>query len=221
MSRWVGTLLLPRSNHEAPEEVCAVRRWSSPFLLCVVLSLVAACGGPSGSSSVEEQGPYTPSQAAEVAPMTPDGRRVELGEVGSVVVPQDATVEERDLSGGTQQLIITFGEVTVSGVELTWGPDDPVSVDEQTWTMEQAAQVNTSISDYERARATWPGSTQSVLATWKESVPDADGGSSALEGLRLVVQDEARSTVVAVAYAPEGELTGSDAESVVLSLTLG
>ena len=36
-----------------------------------------------------------------------------------------------------------------------------------------------------------------------------------------MVQDEARSTVVAVAYAPEGELTGSDAESVVLSLTLG
>lgn len=217
----VGPLLLPRSHSEVPEEVSPVRRWSSPFLLCVMLSVVAACGGPSESSPVEERGLYTPTQVADVAPMTSEGRTVELGKVGSVVVPQGATVEERAMSGGTQQVIITFGDVTVSGVEITWGPDDPVSVDEQTWTMEQAAQVNKSISEYERARATWPGSPQSVLATWKESVADAEGGSSSLEGLRLVVQDKERSTVVAVGYAPEGDLAGSDAESVVLSLTLG
>lgn len=197
-----------------------MRRWSSPLLICAVLSL-AACGGPSGAEPVEERGPYTPARTADVAPLTPEGRKVELSGVGSVVVPQDAATEERTLSGGTQQLIVTFGDVTVSGVELTWGPDDPVSVHEQTWTMEQAARVNSSISGYERASTTWPGSTQSVLATWKESLPGADGGTNDLEGLRLVVQDEARSTVVAVAYAPEGELTGSDAESVVLSLTLG
>jgi len=199
-----------------------VRRWSSPTLLCVMLSLVAACSSPAATAgSGDEQGPYAPGLTTEVAPVTPEGRKVGLGEVGSVVVPPAATVEERATSAGTQQLIITFGDATVSGVEITWGADDPVSVDEQTSTREKVARTNQSISDYERARVTWPGSQQSVLATWKESVPGAGGDSRSLEGASLVVQDDTRSTVVATGYAPEGQWRGSDAESVVLSLTLG
>lgn len=193
-----------------------------PVLVLAVLPLLVACGGgsSSGADATEPAGPHAPTATAQAAAVDAEGRTVELDDAGSVVVPADAQVEERSTGSAARQLVVTFDD-PLTAVEITWAPDDTISVDEQTWTTEQAARGNAAISGYERARVQWPGSQQSVLATWVEEVPAQDGAASEVEAVRLVVQDEAGTTVAAVAVAPAGTLEGSAAEAVVLSLTLG
>ncbi len=192
------------------------------ILLLAALPLLVACGGGTSSGAddaAESSGPHAPTASAEVAVATPEGRSVELDGAGTVVVPADAVVEERATGSAARQLVVTFDD-PLTAVEITWAADDAISVDEQTWTTEQAARGNTAMSDYVRTRVQWPGSEQSVLARWTEEVAAQDG-TSEVDAVRLVVQDDARTTVAAVAVAPAGSLEGSPAESVVLSLTLG
>ena len=194
----------------------------SSILLLAALPLLVACGGGTSSGpddAATPSGPHAPTAAAEIEVATPEGRSVELDGVGTVVVPEGATVEERSTGTAARQLVVTFDD-PLTAVEITWAADDTISVDEQTWTTEQAARGNAAMSDYVRARVQWPGSEQSVLARWTEEVA-AQSGTSEVDAVRLVVQDDARTTVAAVAVAPAGSLEGSPAESVVLSLALG
>lgn len=201
------------------EEVSAVRRRSLVPLGCGALILLAACSGSSDGPAepAASGGVHAPTAVSDAAPVTPEGRRVELGDVGSVVVPSTATVEQRQTGTPAEQLVVVFDDPTRSAVEITWAADDPVGVDESSWAMEQAARANPAISDYERARVTWPGSPESVLATWTEEMPGDDAAQ--VEGVRLTVKDEQGGSVAIVGFAPT--LAGSDAESVVLSLDLG
>lgn len=194
------------------------RRSLVPFT-CGVMALLAACGTSSDGPAepTASSGAHVPTAVSDVAPVTPEGRRVELGDVGSVVVPNAATVEPRQTGTSAEQLVVVFDDPARSAVEITWATDDPVGVDEASWAMEQAARANPAISDYERARVTWPGSPVSVLATWTEEMPGDDG--TQVEGVRLAVKDEQSRSVALVGFAPT--LAGSDAESVVLSLELG
>ena len=195
-----------------------MRRRSLAPLTCGFLALLAACSGPSDgpAEAAASGGAHAPTAVSDVAPVTAEGRRVELGDVGSVVVPTTATVEERQTGTPADQVVVVFDDPTRSAVEITWASDDPVGVDDASWAMEQAARANPAISDYERARVTWPGSPVSVLATWTEEMP---GGATQVEGIRLAVKDEQNRSVALVGFAPV--LAGSDAESVVLSLELG
>ncbi|ADG75440.1 hypothetical protein Cfla_2552 [Cellulomonas flavigena DSM 20109] len=196
-----------------------MRRRSLVPLTCGVMALLAACGASSEEPAqpTASGGAHAPTEASDVAPITPEGRRVELGDVGSVVVPATATVEQRQTGTPAEQLVVVFDDPARSAVEITWATEDPADVDEASWAMEQAARVNPAISDYERTRVTWPGSPVSVLATWTEEMPGDTGAQ--VEGIRLAVKDEQDRSVALVGFAPT--LAGSDAESVVLSLQLG
>lgn len=196
-------------------------------LLAVSTLLLTGCG--SGTQDPEAaptpSGPHVPTgPAATLTPERGDGDVVELEGAGSVVVPDGAQVgDPTSTSAGAQQLDIRMPDADESGlpaVQVTWGADD-VGVFEQSWSTENAAKVDPSISDYVRSVAQWPGSDESVVATWSEDVALADGGSLAVSAVRLTVQDASGTTVVVLALAPQGELEGSDVERTVRSLELG
>ena len=193
----------------------------------IAATLLAACtGAGTGAAPVQTPtGPHVPTgPASTLTPQRGEGDAVELEGAGSLVAPAGARVEDAtDVGGGTQQLNIRMPDADGSGlpaVQVTWGPDD-VGVFEQSWTSENAAKVDGSISQYVRSVVQWPGSEESVVATWEEDVALTDGGTLPVSAVRLTVQGDDGVTVTVLALAPRGEVEGSDAEDTLRSLELG
>lgn len=197
-------------------------------LLVLVGALLAACstGDPAPvSEPTVPAGPHVPTApASTVTPQRGEGRTVELEGAGSLVVPEGASVEDPvDAGDGARQLNIRMPDAGDSGLpalQVTWGPDD-VGVFEQTWTTESAAKVDGTISDYVRRVVQWPGSQESVVATWEEDIALTDDGALPVSAMRLTAQDSEGTTVIVLALTPRGELEGSAAEQTLRSLELG
>lgn len=196
-------------------------------LLAIGSALLAACtGGGEDAAPVETPaGPHVPTgPASTLSPQRGDGETVELEGAGSLVVPAGAQVEDASATeGGAQQVNIRMPDADESGlpaVQVTWGPDE-VGVFEQSWTTESAAKVDGSISQYVRSVVQWPGSAESVVATWEEEIALTTDDTLPVSATRLTVQDDAGTTVTVLALAPRGELDGSEALDTLRSLELG
>lgn len=196
-----------------------------------VVALLAACGGgvtDNGSASGSEPSPtgvFAPTgEPSTLTPATPEGQTVELDGAGTIVVPEGSTSDGPAVVGeGTQQVLYRLPDADEEGVpavQVTWG-QDATGVYEQSWTSEQAAQVDQNVSDYVRSVVEWPGSAESVVATWSEDVPLTTGDVAVVDGMRLTVRTDDGVTVVVIALAREGELEGSAAVESLRSLSLG
>ncbi|MBF0689498.1 MAG: hypothetical protein IR158_17245 [Cellulomonas sp.] len=196
-------------------------------LLTISSALLAACTGAGEGDAPAETpvGPHVPTgPASTLTPQRGDGETVELDGAGSLVAPADAQVEDvSSTESGAQQVNIRMPDADESGlpaVQVTWGPDD-VGVFEQSWTSENAAKVDGSISQYVRSIVQWPGSAESVVATWEEDVALTTGDTLPVSATRLTVQDDDGTTVTVLALAPRGQLEGSEVEGTLRSLELG
>jgi len=193
--------------------------------LAALVVLLASCATDSVDPATPPAGPHAPTApASRLTPQDATGETIDLEGAGSIVAPSGSTVEgPSTTANGSQQLNIRMPDADDSGlpaVQVTWGADT-VGVYEQSWTAENAAKVDGTISDYVRAAAQWPGSAESVVATWTEKIALTTDGSLDVSATRLTVQDDDGTTVIVLALTPEGEMADSDAERVLRSLTLG
>lgn len=191
------------------------------------VALLAACGGGGTTPEPPESSPAsTFAPTGEPSTLTPaplDGQVVELEGAGTITVPAGATTDGAGATGqANEQILFRMPGADAEGVpavQVTWGPD-PTGAYEQSWTSEQAARVDENVSEYVRSAVDWPGSAESVVATWTEEVPLTTGESAVVEGMRLTVRTADGVTVVVIALTRTGELEGSDAVAALRSLTL-
>ena len=201
------------------------RRLRPVLLLATCLALLTACapGGPFNDREAPV-GPHVPTgPASSLTPHRGEGQTVDLEGAGTLVVPEGSTVEDTiDMGDGGRQLNIRMPGADDEGLpalQASWGPDH-VGVFEQTLTSQHAASVNPTMSDYVRSMVQWPGSAESVVATWEEDIALTDGSTLPVSALRLTVQGDDAVTVVVLALAPRGELDGSAVEQALRSLEL-
>lgn len=182
-----------------------------------------AGGEPTGTSAPSVMDPT--AAPSDLTPAEATGEEVDLGGHGTVVVPAGSSTEPGQTQvAGAEQVLVRMpdaGEQGVPALQVTWQPEAPAGVVEQSWSTEKSRTVDPNVSDYERAPVQWPGSDASVVATWTEEVPLAAGGTTTIDSLGLWLQAPDGTVVLAIAFAPEGELDGSTSLEALRSLTVG
>jgi hypothetical protein len=198
----------------------------------VVASLaLTGCSGDDAPQGGEPTGTSAPSvmdptaAPSDLTPAQGTGEELTLGEHGTFVVPEGSTTEPGTTQvPGAEQVLVRMpdaGEQGVPALQVTWQPEASAGALEQSWSTEKARTVDPTVSDYERAPVEWPGSDASVVATWSEDVPLAAGGTAAIDALGLWLQAPDGTVVLAIAFAPEGELDGSTSLEALRTLTVG
>lgn len=178
---------------------------------------------PSGTSAPSVMDPT--AAPSDLTPAEGTGDEVAIGEVGTVVVPTGSVSEPGSTQiAGAEQVLVRMadaGELGVPALQVTWQPDAPAGALEQSWSTEKSRTIDPSVSDYERAPVEWPGSQSSVVATWTEDVALQAGGSATIDALGLWLQSSDGTVVLAIAFAPAGELDGSTSLEALRTLTVG
>ena len=199
-------------------------------LTALGLLVVAGCssGGTPGppSASATAGSAMAPTGApSDLTPATGEGDTEPIGSVATVVVPAGTTSAPGSADvPGSEQLVLRMPDGDAQGLpalQVTWQEDATAGVLEQSWSTENLKKADKAVSDLVRSPVEWPGSPQSVVTTWTETVPLAAGGTVDVDALALWVGDDDGSVVYAIAYAPAGELEGSSSLESLRTLTLG
>ncbi|MGW6129320.1 hypothetical protein ACWFNE_04765 [Cellulomonas sp. NPDC055163] len=204
-------------------------------LTAVAVLAVTGCSAdePAPASSPGTGSTAEPTAASVMAPtgapseLTPaegTGEEIDLGGYGSFRAPEGSTTEPGGTEiPGAEQVLVRMPDATERGVpaiQVTWQADAPAGAVEQSWSTEQSRTIDPSVSDYVRSPVEWPGSESSVVATWTEDVALAEGGTTEVDALGLWLETADGTVVLAIAFAPGGELDGSTSLEALRSLAV-
>lgn len=199
-----------------------------------VLAVTGCSADEPGAASTSEPGstagataPSVMSPTGAPSTLTPAegaGAEIDLGGHGSFRAPEGSTTEAGATEvAGAEQVLVRMPDATERGVpavQVTWQADAPAGAVEQSWSTEKSRTIDPSVSDYVRSPVEWPGSASSVVATWTEDVALADGGTTGVDALGLWLETSDGTVVLAIAFAPAGELDGSTSLEALRSLTV-
>ncbi|WP_203747268.1 hypothetical protein [Cellulomonas chitinilytica] len=183
----------------------------------------AGTGSPSASSSARPATAPT-GPPSDLTPATADGDEQSIGSVATVTVPEGTTSEPGTVDvEGAEQVLLRLPDGDEQGLpalQVTWQEDAAAGVLEQSWSTENLKKADQSVHDYVRSPVEWPGSDESVVSTWTETVPLAAGGTVEVDALSLMVGSDDGAVVYAIAFAPAGELDSSTSLAALRTLTL-
>ena len=123
---------------------------------------------------------------------------------------------------GAEQILYRMPDGDAQGfpaLQITWQPDAPAGVFEQSWSTENTKKVDPTVCDYVRSPVEWPGSDASVVSTWTEQVALQSGGSVDIDATALWLQSPDGAVVLAIAFSPAGE-SGSSSLEALRTITL-
>ena len=194
--------------------------------VAVAVLVLGACSDGSSTTdpSASPVSSMAPAGAAsDLTPQAGTGDEESFGDVGTVTVPEGTTATPgTPTTAGAEQIVYRMPDGDAQGfpaLQITWQPDAPAGVYEQSWSTENTKKVDTTVSDYVRSPVEWPGSDASVVSTWTEQVALQSGDSVDVDATALWLQSPDGTVVLAIAFSPAGDADSSSIEA-LRSITL-